>query len=301
MLERTMSVRNTATESIPATHRQPENATDGAAHGPARPAYVLSAVLAVVTLLATIPTIALDGVLHGPAAMAGSARGTALVMAVVGVPVLIAGMALTNRGSARALLIWLGALGYLVYNAVMLLFGTPFNSLFLLYVSTFSLALWSMVAVLASIDIATVGALRSASRVERGVAIYVWAIVSLNTLIWLKGVVGGLLDSAAPPFLDGTGLTTLPTYVQDLAVWLPLAAVAAWRLWCRKPWGVVVAGSLLVMWVIESLGIAADQAWGHAADPSSGVVSGDVVPAFVLLAVIGVAPIVLLMRRMRHP
>jgi hypothetical protein len=300
MLERTMSVRNTATESIPATHRRPEHATDGAAHGPARPAYVLSAALAVVTLLATLPTIALDGVLHGPAAMAGSARGTALVMAVVAVPVLIAGMALARRGSARALLVWLGTLGYLVYNAVMLLFGTPFNSLFLLYVATFSLALWSTVAVLASIDIATVGALRSASRVERGVAIYVWTIVSLNTLIWLKGVVGGLLDSAAPPFLDGTGLTTLPTYVQDLAVWLPLAAVAAWWLWSRKPWGVVVAGSLLVMWVIESLGIAADQAWGHAADPSSAVVSGDVVPAFVLLAVIGVAPIVLLMRRMRH-
>jgi hypothetical protein len=34
--------------------------------------------------------------------------------------------------------------------------------------------------------------------------------------------------------LDGTGLTTMPTYVQDLAFWLPLMGLAAWWLW-RRP------------------------------------------------------------------
>jgi hypothetical protein len=50
--------------------------------------------------------------------------------------------------------------------------------------------------------------------------------------------------------------------VQDLAVWLPLMAVGAWWLWRRTGRGVVVVGSLLVMWVVEGIGIAVDQAWG---------------------------------------
>jgi hypothetical protein len=48
----------------------------------------------------------------------------------------------------------------------------------------------------------------------------------------------------------------------------------AW-LWRRRPWGyLVVIGAALVMLVLESTGIAADQWYGHAADPAFGSVRG---------------------------
>ena len=82
----------------------------------------------------------------------------------------------------------------------------------------------------------------------------------------------------------GTGLTTNPVYVQDLAVWLPLAAIATWWLWQRSPRGVVLAGAYLAMWALESVSIAVDQWFGARADPLSGVVSMNMVLPFVLLA-----------------
>ena len=86
------------------------------------------------------------GILRGPAAMNGSVRGTALVMLAAGLPVLIASMLAARRRSARAMMLWLGSAAYLAYNAVMLLFATPFNHLFLLYVAMLSLSIWSVAA-----------------------------------------------------------------------------------------------------------------------------------------------------------
>ena len=44
------------------------------------------------------------------------------------------------------------------------------------------------------------------------------------------------------------------------------------------------------MWVLEGVSIAADQWYGHAADPGSAVASSALVPAFAILAVIGLIP-----------
>src|SRR5205085_4971259 len=110
------------------------------------PAYVLSTALVLVAALASAMTFFVPGVLRGPAVMNGSARGTALVVLLVAVPVLSLSMAAAARGSARAPVVWLGGLAYTLYNAVLFLFFTPFNRLFLLYVAMLSLSLWSAIA-----------------------------------------------------------------------------------------------------------------------------------------------------------
>src|SRR6202158_900107 len=85
----------------------------------ARSAYWLSGALALVTALAAATTFFIPGVLRGPAVMNGSARGTALGILLVGVPALLIAMWSTAKGSTRALIVWLGVIAYLSYNAVM--------------------------------------------------------------------------------------------------------------------------------------------------------------------------------------
>lgn len=266
---------------------------------PSPVAHRMSATLAVATVAATAPTVLLDGVLHGTAAMNGSARGTALGMLVLGVPLLVGGQLATRRGVAAALPVWLGAVAYLLYNAFMLLFATPFNDLFLIYVATFSLALWSLVAIVRVVDVPGFGARIRPGVRSRPIAILVCVIVTLNAAAWLRAITIGLADSANPPFLEGTGLATAPTYVQDLAVWLPLTAVAAGWLWRGLTWGYLVITAMLATWVAESLTIAADQYLGSHADPESTVVSAAMSPAFLIAAVVLAVPLVHLLRRLR--
>ena len=84
-------------------------------------------------------------------------------------------------------------------------------------------------------------------------------------------------------------------------MWLPLMAVAAAWLWRRRPRGYLIAGAGLVMWVIESVSIAVDQWYGHAADPGSPVASAALVPAFAVLALVGLMPIYYLLSGFASP
>ncbi len=172
--------------------------------------YRLSAALAAVAAIAGAATVLVPDVLSGPPAMRGSARGTALVVLVVAVPALFVGARLTARGSARGLLVWLGAAGYLLYNAVMLLFGTPFNRWFLLYAAMLSLSIWTVLALLADVDVDRLADRFDARLPARALAVYVWVVAGLNALVWLRRVVPAVLGSNPASVLEGTGLTTSP-------------------------------------------------------------------------------------------
>lgn len=246
----------------------------------------LSAALAAIAAVASAATLLVPGVLRGTPVMNGSARGTALVALLVAVPLLVAVLPAARRGSARATVTLVGAVGYLLYNAVLFLLATPFNDLFLLYVAMFGLAAWSAITVLHRVDVAAFAARFGPRLPARALAAYLGTIAALNALAWLAQVVPATFESGEPRFLVGTGLTTSPVYVQDLSFWIPLMAVAAVWLWRRRPWGYLLAGALLTMGVVEAVSVAVDQALGHAADPASPVASAVVVPVFAALALV---------------
>ncbi len=261
---------------------------------PPRHVYVLSILLAGVAVVTTAATFFVSDVLQGPAVTNGNARGTALVMLTVAVPALLIAMWWERQGAWRARYLWLGSLFYLAYNAFLLLFLTPFNSLFLLYVATQSLALFAVFALTGSIGRAhtpNVGVMPT-----RGMAVFVWAIVALNALAWLQVVVPAMLAPEPGSFLNGLGVATNAIYVQDLVVWLPLMATAAWWTWNRRPLGVLLTGSWLVFGVAEGIGIAVDQWFGHNADPASPHASSEVIPLMLALALINLVGVYFYLR-----
>jgi len=244
-------------------------------------------------------TAFMPGVLHGTAVMNGSARGTALVTLFVATPALVVSMIGVARGSARAAIVWLGAIAFTAYNSVLFLFATPFNALFLLYAGMFTLSFWSAVLLARQLDVATFAHRFTTALPARALGAYLGAIAVLNIAAWLNGVVPGLFHSEAPEFLKGTGLTTNPIYAQDLAFWLPMAAVVAVLLWRRGPWGLVAGGALFVYFVIEGVSVAVDQWLGSAADPGSSVASAAFTPIFAAIAAIGLVPLFFYMRNLR--
>jgi len=258
--------------------------------------YWLSGALGVAAALSALLTYLVSGVLRGPAVMNGSARGTALVVLVVGVPVLACSLVLARRGSAIAVVTWLAAVGFLLYNALMFVFATPVNRLFLLYLAMLALAAWSAGTLLWHTDTQALGRLIPARAPVRLAAGYLWALVILNGGAWLVRILPSLAGSGEPAYLRGTGMTTNIVFVQDLALWLPLMAVAAAWLRLREPRGYLLGGASIVMGVIESISIAADQWYGHAADPASTVVSAVLTPIFAALAALSLGVAWLLLR-----
>ena len=114
--------------------------------------YAVSGALATAAAASAGFSFFLSSVLSGAEVGNGNLRGTALVVFLLGVPALLTAMAGTACGSPRWLVVWLGTLGYLLYQAVLFCFATPLNSFFLCYVAYLGLGVWSVVTLFPAVD-----------------------------------------------------------------------------------------------------------------------------------------------------
>jgi hypothetical protein len=259
--------------------------------GGGRIPYLMCSALAAIVALAAGLTVVFPALLRGVAVSNGNLRGTAVALLAVGLPVLIIAMIGTSRGSARAFVVWLGTLGYLIYQAVLFCFATPLNSLFLLYVGYLATAVWSTVILLRNTDLPAFAARLSAVIPARTIAAAALVLAVLNAGAWLSQIIPATFSSNPTSVLDGTGLVTNPVYVQDLGIWLPLLAGAAVACWRGRPWGRLITSAMLALFVLESISISVDQWFGSRADPTSAVSSISMVPVFAVLAAITCVPL----------
>jgi hypothetical protein len=258
---------------------------------PSRLPYILSGSLAVVATAAALLSFLFPSLLTGSKVATGNLRGTALAILVVGLPVLVTAMRVAARGSARGLVVWVGTLAYLLYQAVLFCFATPLNNLFLVYVAYLGLCFWSLVTLLLRFDLAAFEQRLSARMPARPLAGVALTLVVLNAYAWLSQIVPATFSSRPGSLMKDTGLLTNPVFIQDLAIWLPVLTAAGIASWNRKPWGLLVTGAMLVMFVLESISIATDQWFGSQAAPLSESASMSAVPAFAVLALLTAVPL----------
>ncbi len=255
--------------------------------GERRLPYVLTTLLAIVSTAVAVTSLLAPSLIGGAAVTRGNLRGTALVVLVVAVPLLVGAAVRTAYGSARALVLWLGAVAYLLYQSVLFCFMTPFNNLFLLYTAMLGLALATGLSVLREVELVGFTARVDRRMPARAVAGALLVTVLLNAAAWLVQIVPTVLAEEPASVLDGSGLQTNAVWVQDLAFWIPAAVVVAVGMWRRLPWGSLLGGVLVAFYVLESLSVASDQWWGARADAGQpAFASMAMVPVFAVVAVL---------------
>lgn len=258
-----------------------------------RAPWVLSSLLLAAGAVSAAAAIALPDLIHGPAVMVGSMRGTAMVVLVLGLPILVLTMVAARRGHLAGIAGWIGSVAFLAYQGWMFVFAVPFNGLFLVYTAMLAFGFWALVALLLRAPVDAYAASFSPAMPVRLLAGWMAASCVAFYLLWLKNAVPALFDSVAPAFLAGTGMVTATNYVLDMALFLPFTILVARELWRRTAWGLVVGGAMLLTLLLESIAIAADQWAGSAADPASPVASAAITPLFLAVAAIGAAALAL--------
>ncbi len=253
--------------------------------------YWTSGVLGVVAGTGALLSVVFPGVLTGEPALDGNLRGTALVVLAVVLPLLALAMVRTAHGSARWLVVWIATVAHLIYQGFMFSFATPLNNFFLLYVAHLGLAVWAAAALLLHVQVAGFRARVDAQLPVRLIASSLLVIAALNGLAWIRQTLPASFTPDPQSLLEGSGLTTNPVYVQDLALWIPAMVLAAVWLWQRRAWGALLSGGLLAFASLESLTIAVDQWFGAQADSTSTWASADAVPVFAAAAVLVALPV----------
>jgi hypothetical protein len=225
----------------------------------------LSALIIVLALPAHLTGLLVPSIYRDPAVLLPQNLGTDVVTLCLAVPLLAVTTIALGKGSARARLLWLGALGYLVYAYGMYALGVRWNQLFLVYVALFGLALFAFIIGLVGTDAVELRA-RLAGRVPaRAVAAYLVLIALMVAALWLAEELRALVAGVVPPSVVQTETPTNVVHVFDLGVVLPAMVVAAVMLLRDRPWGYVLAGVLLVkattigLWVVVMIWFSARQ------------------------------------------
>jgi hypothetical protein len=255
--------------------------------GPGRLSWVLSVLLLIAAGVAAVTAIAFPDLIHGPSVMVGSMRGTAGVVLVGAMPILVLAMAASRRGGVLAIAGWIGSVAFLAYQGWMFLFAVPFNGFFLVYTAMLAFGFWALVRLSTELPFGAYAADFSPSLPVRWLA--GWMVLSCGAFyaLWLKNVVPASFEGASPAFLEGTGMVTATNYVLDMALFLPFTIAVAVALWRRTVWGLVMGGAMLLMLVLESVAIAVDQWAGAASDPGTTIASAAMTPVFLVVAGIG--------------
>jgi hypothetical protein len=253
----------------------------------------LTRALLVVSGLAGLASLLAPSILRDPPAYAGNALGTYVVILALALPITALAMRASVRGSLRAHFVWLGSLCYLLYAAVLASFSLRFNELFLLYVASLSLGVWSIVALVRCMPAEEIAARVSPRMPRRAIGVYLVATSVAFAALWLLDVVPAMLGGDVPRSLQGTTLPTNVVQVLDFGFTLPLAALAGVWLIRQRSLGYLLSGAMLVFLVLEAVSVAVDQWFGHRADPSQPL---GAVAIFATLAVAGVVPMLAFLR-----
>lgn len=288
----------TSTTSTMPTRSTPVPAPARSARShPWRVPRLLSALLGLVAAADAALSLAFPSLLAGAEATKGNLRGTAVVVLAVGIPLLAVSAARAEH-SVIARIGWLGASAYLLYQGVLFCFGSPMTSLFLLSVAWLGLSVWTLGALLRTLDLEAVAV--GPRFPARFVAVLLGTIAGLNGLTWLARIVPTIGDARPGAVLDSSGLLTNPVWVADLALWIPAALVVAVRLWLRRRDAVLLAGGLLAFLTVEGISVAMDQWFGWRADPTvPDVASLSAVPMFLVLALVTGLPLLWFARDVR--
>lgn len=219
--------------------------------------YILSALVTALTTVAAGGGLLIGGLYQGNALLRAGWFGNDLVTLLVAVPVLVASLVFSMRGSLRGHLVLLGMLDYTLYNFAYYLFGAAFNGFFLIYVTLFNLSAVALLFGLVGLDIETVGRSFRGHTPAKWIAGYM-AFVALGlTVVYGADSLSFVATGQVPEIVINTGHLTNVVFALDLTLVVPWFVLAAIWLWQRRPWGYVLAVILNVKGAVYMLALSA--------------------------------------------
>jgi hypothetical protein len=216
---------------------------------------------AVLTVVASVAGLVVDGLYRDPVAFVELTRADDVFRLVVVVPVLVIGLAAGARGSMVGSLAACGALATLVYLYGVLAFGAAISALTIVQIAILGLSFWALLLALLGLDPTRVDAALGNCLPRRATAAFLLAMAALSTLQWGATIVGSAASGVAPADVARYGWTTSPLYAIELAFAVPLFAATGLRLLQRHGIGVLLAPPLLVFLALLGLGLAWESAF----------------------------------------
>jgi hypothetical protein len=212
--------------------------------------------LAILIATGSAAGLFVHGVYRDPASVAAMLRGYDLTALAIIAPLLAVTLLPVFRRSARAQLLWAGALAYAVYHSAMYVFGAQFNAIFLIHVAVFSLSVFALGITLVNLDVAGIARRFPERTPARLVAAILLLLAIILAVFWaapsIRFAFTGELPEEGSELIVPIAITHLG-WVLDLSLLVPAYALAGMLLWRRAAWGYALATIVLVAGLVQQV------------------------------------------------
>lgn len=157
---------------------------------------------------------------------------------IVAVPLLLTSSIVAGRGSARAFLLWAGAVGYAVYNYAFYLLGAALNAFFPLYVASVVLAAAILILTLGRLDASAI-APRTRPVAPLPVVAGSFIVIGVGLAVVWTAMWAAYVFAGRPTPVDPDAFRLVAAL--DLSMMVPALVSGGVLLWRRRPWGLVLA------------------------------------------------------------
>lgn len=198
----------------------------------------LSFFIAALMALQAVLGLLLSKQYNDPAWIKTAWFGNDLFTLILAVPLLVITSLISQRGSTRGNLFWLGMLGYAVYNYVYYLFGSALNAFLLLYILILNLSIITIILGISDLDVNKTASKLSEKTPRKFLGGF-FAFVGIGLAIvwimmWAAHIFGGKPTPIEPePFKVVAAI--------DISIIAPMLLFGGIMLWKKNAWGTVIA------------------------------------------------------------
>ena len=212
-------------------------------------AFKLSWIIAILAVLDSAGGLFIRDLYRDPENIKVGWLGNDLITLAIVAPGLFITLKRVGHGSMRNQLVWMGLLGYILYNYAFYLFGAAFNVFFLLYVAIFSSSIFALSLGLGGLNVEEISKRFSRNTPTKWIAIFLLFISVPLCIIEVGYCINFILTGKTP------GPPSL-IFALDLSIVVPTTALAAFLLIKRQPWGYILAMIMLIKAFTYGLGLS---------------------------------------------
>jgi hypothetical protein len=181
--------------------------------------------------------------------------GQDLINVFIILPFLLTSAYYVYKGSLNALLLWAGAILYIIYTYVIYCFNVHFNVFFLQYCFILGLSIYVLLYIIYS-KINSYSSNDSRRWINKITALYFIILSVLFYILWLSEIIPSVLTHSVPKTITDAGLFTNPVHVLDLSVLLPGIFITGILLFKQKRTAWFLAPLILTFLLLMDITIA---------------------------------------------
>ena len=188
--------------------------------------------------------------------MASQGIAQDVVTLIMGIPLLLISLSISNKGLLKGKLLLTGTIGYFLYTYTSYSFLSMYNPMFLIYVILMSASFFAFILLMLSFDMTSLSSHFNNKLPVKAIGGFLLFLSIAVALMWLKRILPSVFGSS----VDTVGIehyTTLPIQALDLGFVLPATVLSAVLLMKRKPFGYLLSSVFIIKFITMLTAITA--------------------------------------------